>query len=294
MRRLPVVCLLLALAPAVGADTLKLANGDTLNGEILRWGVDFVVIDHPQLGEIQLSLDQLDIDTGDPPSPGLFGGRFLRGWKRTVDIGITGRNGNTDTFTMNAGIRFSYDDEFKRWRLNGRYFFNNTSDGDQDNNARIDLRRDWLLPGSRLFFFGKMRYQFDQFEAWRHRTVLSLGPGIHLLEREGMQLDFRLGPAYTREWEGDTPNKAEALFALDWDWQISPRTKISVQNDFFLEWRPDGGEFRNLTLAEWNVSLLEKPALSLKIGGSNEYESEVDPGDENNDLRYYVSVGLDF
>ena len=51
---------------------MKLANGDELNGEIVEWAVDHVVINHPQLGEIRISLEQLDLDTGEPPSPGLL------------------------------------------------------------------------------------------------------------------------------------------------------------------------------------------------------------------------------
>lgn len=287
--------LLLILGGTASADTIKLANGDTLTGEIVRWAVDYVVIDHPQLGEIQLSLDQLAVDTGEPPSPGLFGSSFLRGWSRRIDLGINGRQGSTDTRNITAGIDFNYADEFKRWEFRGRYFFNSTSDGDdEDNNARLDLRRDWLFPGSRFFAFGSFRYQFDQFENWKHRTVFAAGPGIHLVQREDHVLDFRVGPSFTREYEGTRKNRGEVLFALDYDWKISERNSFSFQNDYFLAYTPDSGEFRNLTLAEWRIALLEKPALSLTIGGSNEYDSDPDPGDDANDLRYYLTVGVDF
>ena len=74
---------LLALVGAVcsaHADTLVLANGDEINGEIIEWAVDHVVIEHPQLGEMRIELDELKLDTGTPPNPGLFGTRFMRGW----------------------------------------------------------------------------------------------------------------------------------------------------------------------------------------------------------------------
>jgi hypothetical protein len=93
-RRLPIILFISTLALQASGDTLKLANGDELNGEIVEWAVDHVVIDHPQLGEIRLSLEQLDLDTGTPPSRGLFGTTFLRGWNRNVDIGWTGRVGS--------------------------------------------------------------------------------------------------------------------------------------------------------------------------------------------------------
>ena len=67
LRRLTLGLALATLCAGARADTLVLANGDTLNGEILEWAVDYVVIEHPQLGPVRLSLDQLEIDTGTPP-----------------------------------------------------------------------------------------------------------------------------------------------------------------------------------------------------------------------------------
>ena len=103
-RRLPIILVISMLALQASADTLKLANGDELNGEIVEWAVDHVVIDHPQLGEVRLSLEQLDLDTGTPPSRGLFGTTFLRSWNRNVDIGWTGRVGSTGE-TVYAGAK---------------------------------------------------------------------------------------------------------------------------------------------------------------------------------------------
>jgi putative salt-induced outer membrane protein YdiY len=292
--RLPIVLIICLCALPAGADTVKLANGDELNGEVVEWAVDHIVVEHPQLGRVRLSLDQLEVDTGTPPSPGLFGTTFLRGWNRNIDLGWTGRNGSTDTLNITAGLNFDYTDEFERWKITGRYYFNESSDGDQDNNARVDLRRDWLFPGHDWFAFTSFRYQFDQFEAWKHRTVLSAGPGYNLVRTESQQLDLRVGPTFTREYAGDKASKGEALLGVDWTWKINSRSSFTFTNDFYLEWEPSAGDFRNLTVAEWKLLLAEKPALNLKIGGSNEYDNSPDEGDEPNDLRYHLSLGLDF
>lgn len=293
-RRLAIILLASTLALEASADSLKLANGDELNGEIVEWAVDYVLIEHPQLGKIRVSLDQLDLDTGKPPSPGLFGSTFLRGWNRTFDLGWTGRVGSTDRISITAGLNFNYTDEFRRWRLTGRYFFNKSSDGDDDNNARIDLRRDWLFPGHDWFAFAAFRYQFDQFEAWEHRTVFSIGPGYNLVHTEAHQLDLRVGPSFTKEFAGDRDSKGEVLFGFDYAWTISSRSSLNLSNDFYLQYTPELADFRNLTTGEWRLGITEKPALALKIGASNEYDSSPDPGDDANDLRYYLSLGLDF
>jgi len=292
-KRLLGLLLLCSIAGGASADTIKLSNGDTLNGEIVEWAIDHIILEHPQLGKIRIDLDQLDIDTGKPPSRGLFGTRFLRGWTRHYDLGWNGTNGDTDSINITTSLRMDYADEFTRWKFFTRYFYQKSTDGDADNNLRMDLRRDWLFPGHRWFAFGAARYQFDQFESWKHRTVFTVGPGFQILRGEPHSLDARLGATFTREWETDT-SIGEALFAVDWSWAINGSMSITLSNEYYLQYKPDSGQFRNLTTGEWRWRLAEDPGLSLKFGGQNEYDSSAEAGDTKNDLRYYIALGLDF
>ena len=277
-----------------GADELKLANGDTINGEIVEWAVEHVVIDHPQLGRVRLSLDQLAIDTGKPPSRGLFGTNFLQGWKRSIELGFNGRTGNSSLTNLTGGLDFRFEDAFRRWKIDGRYFYNEDDDGVGDNNAIVNFGRDWLNPGSRWFARASGRYQYDQFESWRHRLNLIVGPGYHLVKREAHELDVILAPSFTREFGGRQEKKAEAMLAFEYAWKPASRYEFSISNQAFLEVTPNAGELRNHTKADLKISLLEEPALSFKIGAVNEYETDPAEDDENNDVKYYLSLGLDF
>ena len=285
-----ILCLVAAIATA---DTLVLANGDELNCEIIEWAVDHVLIDHPQLGRMRISLEQLEMDTGRPPNPGLFGTGFLRGWSRRIDLGINGKEGNSVTTNVTAGIAFAYEDDWTRWKLNGRYFYDREDDGDSDNNARLDVSRDWLFPESRWFVRLGGVYQFDRFEAWQHRLTLAGGPGLHLIRGEAHTLDAMLGPAFTREFGETQVSKAEGVLGVDYTWAISEKQSFSVNNSFFIETRPSAGPFRNFTRARWSLALLDRPKLSLNLGVDNEYESRPEEGDEPNDLTYFVSLGVD-
>jgi putative salt-induced outer membrane protein YdiY len=294
-RRISIVLALCACCSAARGDTIRLANGDSLNGEIIEWALDYVVIEHPQLGQMRLSLEQLEIDTGKRPSPGLFGTTFMRGWKRSIDLGWTGDQGTTDNLNLTTGLDFSYADEFKRWAIRGRQFYSEEDEGVTDNNARIDLRRDWLFPGSRWFAFVSSRYQYDEFESWEHRTTLTSGPGYELIGRESNhRLDGRLGAAFTREFGDRDESQGEGLLAFDYYWEPAERYSVSITNQLFTEVQPDIGEIRNLTIGELKVRLFEEPALSLKTGVENEYESDVEGDDEKNNLKYYISLGIDF
>jgi len=289
-----VVLMMLGVASPIYADTLVLANGDTINGEIVEWAIDHVVIEHPQLGTIRLELDQLKLDTGTPPNPGLFGTRFMRGWKRRIDIGLTGERDSDNTVSLTIGWQFSYKDQFTRWRLNGRYFYNaDDDDGDDDNNATADLRRDWLMPGSRWFYSLGGRYQFDDFEAWKHRITLLSGPGLHLIETDKHAFDVIVGPAFTREFGTSNANKAEGVVLVSYDWTISKRQSIDLDNLYSYEFVPDGQEWRNLTTLAWALRVTEHPAMSVSLGIQNQYDSNPDPGDDSNDFKYFLTLGLD-
>ncbi len=290
----------LALAVAVfwgagaHADSVKLANGDTLTGEIVEFAVDHLVIDHPQLGRIRLALDELEIDTGEPPTRGLFNTRFLRGWTRQIEFGASGEQGNSDSLTLTTGLNFRYADEFKRWRIQGRQFFDVSDGSVDDNNLRVDVRRDWLVPTSRWFWYAASRYQFDQETDWKHRTVLSAGPGYKVVQHPSHTLDFLLGPSFSREYEGENDNKGEILFGQDYLWTISERASFEVSNQFLLNVQPDFGNIRNFTSADLRIRFFDAPALNLVFGLQNEFDSDPPGDDEVYDLKYSSRISLDF
>ena len=287
---LPIV---IGASSSAHADTLVLASGDEIHGEIIEWAVDHVVIEHPELGTMRFELDQLKLDTGTPPNPGLFGTRFLRGWSRRIDLGINGEQSNSPSSSLTFGSKFAYRDPWTRWRFNGRYFYNLSNDGDDDNNATFDLNRHWLRPESRWFGALAGRYQFDQFKAWKHRFTLFAGPGFHLVHTERHTLYLTVGPSFTRELGTSDDNKAEATLALSYDWKISKRQSFDFANQYFLELSPNAAEYRNFTTLTWSLRLAERPALSLNLAFQNEYESSPDPGDSNNDLKYLLTLGMD-
>lgn len=285
---------LVVAAAAASADTLVLANGDKLTGEVVEWAVDHVVLEHPQLGRVRIGLDKLKLDTGEPPNPGLFDTEVMRGWKRRIELGLNGKEGNSVSSNITAGLKLDYEDDWRRWKLDGRYYFYRSDDGDNDNNARVDLHRDWLFPDSRWFASVGGTYHFDQFESWKHRITLFGAPGLHLVQREDHRLDVLLGPAFTREFGESGDNKAEGLLRLNYKWTISERHTLEFENNLFVETRPNAGALRDFTSLTWSIAILARPALSLNLGFENEYESEPEEGDKSDDLLYFARLGLDF
>ena len=292
-RHLLLALLLVVAAPAHG-DTLVLANGDTITGEIVSWAVDHVVIEHPQLGRLRLSLEQLELDTGTPPNPGFFGTNFMRGWNRRIDSGLTGKDGTSESTVITGGLRLSYADDWTRWTVNGRSFYDRDEDGVSDNNARLDVRRDFLAPDRKLFWSLGSRYQFDETESWEHRVTLFAGPGYHVVDTDRHSFDVILGPAFTREFGDVEDDLGEASLVFDYEWDVSERASFKAFNNLFLALAPNGGDVRNLTRVEWSTRIAERPALSLVLGLENEYLTDPEDDDEHYNLVYFVTVGIDF
>ncbi len=275
-------------SPALGAS-VTLANGDTLKGEVVEETDTEVVINHPQLGTLRIAQDQIQKES--PPNPGLFGTDFMLGWRRRFDLGFNGEEGNSDTKTVTSGLALDYLDDTKRWDVKGRYFYNK-GDDDDDNNARLSVRRDFYFKDTKWFAGLGTEYKFDEFEAWRHRLVLFGGPAYHLIDTEKHKLDIMAGPAYTREFKGDNQDKLEGVVNFRFLWNISEDHILTLNENVFTELEPDGGGVRNLAIANWAISLSKEYRLTLNIGVESEWESRPSGSDEKHDLKYFLTLGV--
>jgi putative salt-induced outer membrane protein YdiY len=219
----------------------------------------------------------------------------LRGWNKQVQLGFTGSSGNSDTQDVLAGVRGSYADETKRWQFDSGYFRASTDGSRTKNQAFAMLLRDFLFPGRRIFAFATSRYDWDQFQEWDHRLNLAGGLGYAFVDREKFDLRGRAGVGVTKTFgsPGDDEWVPEAVLGLETEWLPAERQKITAYTTFYPS-LSDLGEFRNLTGLDWSLLIVDGLGLSLNLGVQNEYESDVGPGIEKNDLLYRAALLYDF
>jgi hypothetical protein len=285
------VLLLSSWAFAAGAETYELENGDRITGEVIRQSDTEIVLEHPVLGRIEIPLAELAPKEG--PRPGLLGTPLLAGWKRTLALGLNGQRGNTETTDIVAALDLDFEDEQVRWKVDARYGFSRAEGATTKHNGLVELNRDGLLATSPWFWFAGGRYDWDQFRSWDQRLSANSGIGRELVKTERFALRGRLGPAVTREFDGDDPWRYEAMFGVEATWAIDENHSIEVSNRFFQAVN-DGQPYRNLTDARWRWQLSRDPALSLNVGIENEYVSNPAPGLDGNDLKYLTTLGIDF
>jgi putative salt-induced outer membrane protein YdiY len=296
------------VAAASAADTVKLANGDILTGDIISRSEQTLVLRHPVLGDLRISTAALhpapSAETAaakaetdaedhlpDTADKGIFASGWLTDWNRQLLIGVSGSSGQSDSQKINVGFTADYEDAAKRWEHKTSYY-RNESEGDlSDHSLVMKLNRDFLLPGDRKFYFAGGQFDYDEFKDFDYRLAVNGGMGYELFKSDDWRLLGRAGLGLNRTF-GDAREEttAEGLLQLDSKWKINQHQTLGVSNILHPN-LSETGEFRNLTTLDWKLKLDDELGFGLVVGLSNEYDSLIADGNKN-DFKYHLSVSV--
>lgn len=306
-------------------DTLKLKNGDTLTGNVVRRADQAIVLKHPVLGELVIPLSQVDPATltqfADdwPDQPGLTAAvrpstvdssryldaldtgkrsfldkRLLVEWDKHLGAGLSGSGGNSDTLDITAVASAKYEDAEKRWDISSEYFFGKTEGRTHKSKFDANVIRDWMWAGSAWFASVRGSYEADKFEDWDHRVGLFAGPGYQFIKTEETSLLGRLALGVTRTIGGEDDEwTPELQLGIDGSWKFNENSRFAAKAEYFPN-LIDPKEFRSMVSVEWITKVSQDGALNLHIGVKNEYDSEAGGEAKNNDVDYYARIGYDF
>lgn len=266
--------------------TVELKNGDTVSGDVVERDDERIVIDHAVFGRLEIPIEQIE-----PRSlhVGLFGSSVLAGWDKSLDVGVSGSEGSSDETDVLVGLALDYADDHKRWHLVGAYDVSYSDGGLDDHNANLQMARDWLYPGSRWFAYSYSIYDFDEFEAWKHRVTTGGGPGYRIFPKGPFELDARSGPFITYEFGDEDDARPEMALGLFGRWKISPLGSLRVSSIYYQTL--DHDEQRNVSALEWKIRFAATRGMSLKLGAKNEFDSA--SRESENDLSYYSVLSFD-
>lgn len=243
------------------------------------------------------------IPPGNVPVPGSFpeainesmvGWMDWSQWDSSVELGINGSSGNSESFNISSGFDLNQNTERTETRIDFNYINNRSNDVLVAHNARLTI--DWekkfgeelgqRFEPSRWSWFIKNTYFYDEFQPFDLRIALNSGVGYKFLETEIQMLKGRFGAGASREVGGINDEWIpEALFGLDYRRQISKRQKVNLTIDFFPSWE-DFSDYRLVNDFAWEFLLDEATNLSLKFNVNNQYDSTPDGGAVANDVFY--------
>jgi len=323
-------CLFFVVVGVCLADEIELVGGDVIEGDVVLQDESTIVLDHNDLGRLEIPREKIKSVTFISPvlvRPGqgvkkveitaeeeapeeeeeavMFEPEFTglsewaveqkkKGWSASADVSFNSSSGNTDERSLRIGADAKRERPDTRLAIDLAYY-NKTSEGDTtDNKFTGGMLHDWLFPESRWFWFGSGRYDFDEFESWEQRLAAHTGPGYHLIEDEKTKLDLRVGAGARKEFGSENNNvRFEGAGGLFWEWIITKRQKLSATSAIYPV-LTDVEDYRTRTTANWRFRLKEEMNLSLLIGIEHEYQSIVDPGSDKNDTRTYIGIQFGF
>ena len=215
-------------------------------------------------------------------------------WSFALDFSINRTSGNTNEDTTRLGMHLKRNLTRERMALDGAYYHKKNTGKVTDNALTVGYLKDWLNPGSRWFFFGSGRYDYDEFESWEQRANIQVGPGYNLIGSDDMQLNFRLGAGGRKEWGSQNAKlKLEGLLGIDLGWELTDKQSIET-GVWFFPVITDFDDYRTRSHLNWRYKLSKESDISLLFGVLHETQSIVDPGDDDTDTRIYTGIQVGF
>lgn len=296
-----------ALVPtSADADRVILKNGDVLSGKVVESTDQRLVLEHPQLGTIEIDPFAVESveegETVEPtlpaelaPEPEKTGAALIASRiKCRFETGATGKQGNTETFSTRAAFVSDYTSEAVRVRFDSAYFYGSVRNTINQNEYTIGLMNYLFVKDTPWFFFLGGRYDWKQFEQWQSRVSASTGVGCRFIKTDNLESTVRAGVGFKREYESEEDEiKPEGLLGWEMTWNIDQTQRLYADTVYLHDFA-SAGEYRVLSKANYALKLDRARGIDFSLGVENEYQSDVEPDFEHNDLKYYGALVVGF
>ena len=186
MKTIAVVCCMLMAAAQEAPVEVELSSGEVLRGAVIEQTSDTVVLQHELLGRLEIPASAVkEVRPAPPPEPAAEAPPPQPPappkapppvpppkprWKSTFSLGMTGSAGVTEDFDLRLGFNTTYTDPRQHYLLQSTYYYDSSLGDKTDNEAYVDFLAAWPFRNSpRWSWFVNPRYDFDEFQSWKHR-----------------------------------------------------------------------------------------------------------------------------
>jgi putative salt-induced outer membrane protein YdiY len=279
--------------PPAGADSkVTLTTGEELKGKFVSSDEKSVTIEHPLLGTMNFTREQVKSVEDLTPAPDPDS--FFKGWDFTIEAGVVGASGNTERFGARAafgGVR----DTTQTVTLIGASYLYAVDDGDKSQDRfEAFIRNDWKLPENKWRIYAKASAEYDYFKDYDWRVTGVVGVGYELIDNETTLLLPRVGIALTKEFGGsDNRIIPELNLGFDFAHKFSDTAKFFFTFDSYWSML-DYPEYRLVGATGLEFLLDAESGMIFKIGAEDRYDSTPGEGNSRNDLTYFATVGWKF
>lgn len=212
-------------------------------------------------------------------------------WTSSIDVGLSGSQGNTDTLKLWTGFDLKYDDPNDLAILNALYVLNQANSGELENKGFLFARNE--LPMDGIAWYAQGTIEYDDFNAIYLRMASHSGLSLTAVQDGTQLLKVRVGAGGQREWGGGSPSWVlEGQAGLDYEYKLTERTRFLLAADY----SPDLEAFATYRVrvrAAFDILLDPQNNIFLRVGAFDRYNSQPF-GSRRNDLDYYLMLSFRF
>jgi putative salt-induced outer membrane protein YdiY len=217
-------------------------------------------------------------------------------WSGNLDTGLSLSRGNSDTSTFNFGFnatRATTRDKISVYMTT--LYSKNSTTGPSEvtaNAKRGGIRYDVNL-SPKVFAFGTVDLENDEFQKLDLRLTLGGGIGWHAIKTDSTSFDIFAGGALDREnySTGLDRSSGEALIGEELTHKLSKRSSFKERAVFFPN-MTESGEY--LFILDSSVVTLLKTWLGWTVTFSDRYNSNPVLGTKSNDVLLSTGLRLTF
>ena len=209
------------------------------------------------------------------------------GWNGEGQLGLAATTGNTRSQSLNAGLKFSYEDsqwkdtfDFSALRSRGEISTATVVNGQPVmlNRFAVTANRytfdaaSGLKLDDRNALFSDLRYDHDDFSPYRYQTVVSVGYDRAVIKTPSTELAFEVGPGYKRYREAGSSQERGAMIGrglMAFRHQLTASTRI--EDHLLIE----AASFNTFTQNDASLVVDMNKRLALKVGYQARHNSNI-------------------
>jgi len=216
------VALVLATNPTATAEEIVLSSGETLNAPITERTDDSITIEHPILGSLTVSLDNVvSIDGaligaaaapaddappaeqaeqppaeaqddapptaagGQPPQPAAPPAPVEQPqWDYKLEIGFNANEGNTEDQNLRIAFTAERDREDNRLLFDASYKLASSNGDRTENRISTGILSEWPVNGEPYSYFAAARFDNAEFQSWDQRVTANGGLKYYFIDEQ--------------------------------------------------------------------------------------------------------------
>lgn len=213
-------------------------------------------------------------------------------WEITGALGFTLTDGNSDSITLTVGADAKKEWDLYKLAMKLGIIYGET-EGEQTSSEWIFLERLERKLSERATIFQDLWLEHDEEESLRYRIQLTLGYNRRLVKKdEKFEMWGQVGGGVLHEsFFSDEETEGIAQLGFNFTWNITDKLKY-VQIVVFYPSLSEGGEWRMYWESTFTTPISDR--LDLRLSIIDRYDSNPQPGNEENDLTIALTIAIRF